>query len=96
MSRVQLPLRDRRRRFKCCGCGRRIAPDKLVALVGIAVLRRRPVPAYRRGLAGTPAVELVPVVATDRYPARACRRCAAAWPERVKPAPAPADATVTG
>lgn len=84
------------RAFTCCGCGHRIPEGAAVPLVGLVVMRRRRVAEWRRGLAGSPVWELVPVEATSRYPARACRACADAWPDRIKHTAPAADATVTG
>jgi hypothetical protein len=93
---TQRELPDRRRSFTCCGCGTRIAPGRSVPLVGLLVMRRRHV--QEQVVAGSPPIwrwTLAPSLATNRYPARACRRCADAWPDKVKRAPSCADATVT-
>lgn len=85
------------RAFTCCGCGHRIPEGAAVPLVGIMVLRRRR-HTFLGGDSGrerwTWRLELVE--ATSRYPARACRACASAWPDRIKHTAPAADATVTG
>jgi hypothetical protein len=80
LAHGQAELRDRRRAFTCCGCGCRIAPGGSVALVDLLVLRRR-----RSGDGQAMRWEHVQVIASARYPARACRRCADSWPGKVRP-----------